>query len=246
MKLTKLINFYVPGASPGTVKLFGQFDNTLLNLLHFATLIPHIDRVIYYEYDNALVKGEVKTPVLTSDYMEFLHSWLYTRLDDFNRMYDVMAATYNPLDNYSMTEQTAEAMNRGEAQSETEADVKPRVLTEYSTTNESQSAGRMTGYTTNGILGTAPAPDPSGKEKTTTKNKYNETKTASTTDLTATGNEVRTTEHKRAGNIGTVTSQDMAAAELDLRQRGFVTEFIKAFAAECLSGLYAIEDGWCY
>lgn len=245
MKLTKLIDFFTTG-TPGTVYLFGQFDTSILNQAHFKTLIPHIDRMIYYEYDTALVKGTASAPVLASDYMQFLSAWFTTRLDDLNRIYDVLAETYEPLDNYTMTEQTAEAMKRAEAQSETEAEVKPRITSQFSSTNDDHSTGRMTGYVTNGVLGTAPNANPDGKEKTTTKSKFNDTATASTTDLSATGNEVRTTEHIRRGNIGTVTAQNMANEEIDLRYRGFVTEFIKLFSNECLSGLYAVEDGWCF
>lgn len=240
--LTKLSEFYTTN-NIGVVQLFGQFDNTALSLAHFPNLIPHIDRVIYHNYGDELARGTPDNNIpLLSDYMQFLVSWWTARIDDLNRIYDASMETYNPLDNYSMTEETATARKRGEIQNETENEIKPRVSTDYSSTNDDKSTGRMEGYNVSGILGSGDTPNTDGKEKSTTKSKYNDEQTLSTDNLTATGNEVETIEHKRAGNIGTVTAQDMLNQEFDTRERGFITQFCRIFERECLTGLFAVGD----
>lgn len=239
--LTKLSKFFTMGL--GTVNLFGQFDNTAQNLAHFKTLIPHIDRVLYHDYGDELARGtpDEITPLI-SDFMQFVLSWWTMRIEDLNRIYDASIETYNPLDNYTMTEETATARKRGEIENSTDADIKPRVSTNYTSTNDDKTTGRMESYTVAGILQSGMTPNTNGTENTKTKSKYNDEQTLSTDNLSVTGNEVETIEHKRNGNIGTVTAQDMLNQEYDVRERGFIIQFCKLFERECLTGLFAVGD----
>lgn len=234
MALTKLEKFFSPA-----VKLIGQFTSSDQLEAVFASYIPDIDRILYHNFADELARGTPDTVVpLQSDFMRFLLSWWRLRVKDFNAVYNASVKTYDPLENYSMTEQTATGRKRGEMQSSTDTDVLPRISTEYSTTNDSQTTGRMTGYVVAGVLGTAPNPQADASENSTTTNKYNETETMTIGDMTATGHEVETTEHNRHGNIGVQSSQDMLNQEYDVRLRSFIMYFCNCFERECLTGLY--------
>lgn len=209
------------------------------NAADFSTLIAQIDSVLYWNYRTMLVAtDEPYEQQLSSDFVAFVSNWWDLRISDFNALYNASVAAYDPLENYAMTEESATGRSRGESQNETETDVKPRIAAQYETTNDDQSTGRMTGYNVAGILDTAPNPKTDGKEKSTTKNKYNDTATLTADTLSATANEVETTQHKRHGNIGVQSSQDMLNQEYDVRKRSFIDAFCECFARECLTGLY--------
>lgn len=231
----------------GNPCFFTLFDSSSLQRAHFNAYWGNIDRMIHYQHGKQLVSGEPNTvnPIL-SDYMQYVYAWYLTHLEDLNRIYDTSIATYNPLDNYAMTEEQATARERGEIQNSTDSDVKPRVSTNYTSTNDDKTSGRLEGYNVSGILDTGYSPKSNGTENSTSKSMYNNTVSMTADTISATGHEVETIQHKRAGNIGTVTSQDMLNAEYDARERGFIDIFIKMFARDCLSGLFAVDkDGWC-
>lgn len=234
MALHKLSDFFNPA-----VKLIGQFTNTDINEAVFAAYVPDIDRILYHYYADELARGTPDDAVpMQGDFMRFILAWWRLRVSDFNAVYNASVITYNPLENYSMNEQTATAHERATMQSSTDADVKPRISTQYETTNDDHGTGRMTGYNVGGLLGTAPNPDSDGSENSTTTNEYTDTKTLSVGDMTATGHEVETVEHNRHGNIGVQSSQDMLGQEYDVRLRSFIMYFCTCFERECLTGLY--------
>lgn len=209
------------------------------NAADFSNLIAQLDSVLYWNYRNMLVATDEPYELQqSSDFVAFVCNWWDLRISDFNALYNATVAAYDPLENYAMTEESATGRSRGESQNETETDVKPRIAAQYETTNDDQSTGRMTGYNVAGILDTAPNPKADGTEKSTTKNKYNGTATLTADTLTATANEVETTQHKRHGNIGVQSSQDMLNQEYDVRKRSFIDTFCECFARECLTGLY--------
>ena len=209
------------------------------NAADFSSLIAQLDSVLYWNYRNMLVATDEPFELQqSSDFVAFVSNWWDLRVSDFNALYNASVAAYDPLENYAMTEESATGRSRGESQNETETDVKPRISTQYETTNDDQSTGRMTGYNVAGILDTAPNPKTDATEKSTTKNKYNDTATLTADTLTATANEVETTQHKRHGNIGVQSSQDMLNQEYDVRKRSFIDTFCECFARECLTGLY--------
>ena len=213
----------------------------------FASLWAQIDSVLYWNYRNMLVAtDEPFEAQQSSDFVAFVCNWYDLRVSDFNKVYNASVAAYEPLDNYGMTEETATARKRGEIKNSTDADVKPRVGVQYTTTNDNQSTGRMTAYNVSGIQDSGATVKAAGTENATTKSNYENTETLATTNLSATGHEVETVTHKRAGNIGVESSQNLLDQEYEVRKKSFIDMFIKSFCAECLTGLYACDDGWRY
>lgn len=223
-------------------KFFRTFPTAVLNTARFAAFWPDIDIYIWHNYGTALARGE--NGLNFDSYPNYVLSWLHLRMEDFNRIYDASVLTYNPLENYSMTEETATARKRGELENSTDSDIKPRVTAQYKTTNDDKSAGRLEGYSVGGLQSSNETPVSDGTENTTITSSYTETETLSTATLSATGHEVETIAHKRAGNIGVQSSQDMLNQEYDVRKRAFIKQFADAFNAECLTGLYAVDDDY--
>lgn len=125
--------------------------------------------------------------------------------NNFRRLYEAVQAEYNPIDNYSMVEESN--MNGTSNRDGTR-----------NNTQEGNSASNSTGRasdTTYGFNSTIPAPVGDSSTNSTVNN------TASnTTNETITDNETRTTTNTitRKGNIGVTTSQQMLQSELDLWQ----------------------------
>lgn len=209
------------------------------NAADFSTLIAQLDSVLYWNYRNMLVATDEPFDAgLSSDFVAFVSNWWDLRVGDFNAIYNASVAAYDPLENYGMTEESATGRSRGELQSSTDTDIKPRVSAQYETTNDDLSPGRLSSYSVAGIQDTNATPKAAGTENSTTKNKYNGTATLTADTLSATANEVETTQHKRHGNIGIQSSQDMLNQEYDVRKRSFIDTFCECFARECLTGLY--------
>lgn len=234
MSLTKLSNFF-----NSAVKLIGQFTNTDINEADFAEYVPDIDRILYHNYGDELARGTPDTAVpLQGDFMRFLLGWWRLRVSDFNAVYNASIAQYDPLENYSMNEESVTGRSRGEMQSSTDADIKPRVSAQYETTNDDLSPGRLSAYSVAGVQDTNATPKADGTENSTTKTKYNDTATLTADTLSVTANEAETSQHIRHGNIGVQSSQDMLGQEYDVRVRSFIMYFCTCFERECLTGLY--------
>lgn len=211
-------------------KLFGQFSSADIQLSDFSSLIGDIDEVIRWNFCDMLTRG--------NNFTTYLLSWWRLRISDFNAVYNASVKQYEPLENYTMEEETATGRSRGQLESSTDSDVKPRVSAQYETTNDDQSTGRLTGYNVAGLQNSGATPETSGSENTKTTSQYNTTATLTADTLSATANEVETVQHKRHGNIGVLSSQDMLKQEYDVRARSFIMFFCEVFARECLSGLY--------
>lgn len=145
-------------------------------------------------------------------------------LYNFQRVWDAFRASYNPIDNYNMTEETAEGVKR----------------------DKNKATTTPTGTITNDVLRTgldSATPVLTDKTeqyygagtKTETETTPTNTQTADFDGSTSSAvyNEVKEIKHKRSGNIGVTTSAQMLTGEKDARAVQLLRDFIRNFVYSC-------------
>ena len=188
------------------------------------------------------------TNTTDQDYQLFYGQWshyLNMHLKDLQRIYDAAYAQYNPIENYNMLEQGLD----GRKEDKTEKQVEPSGTTQVTSTHQGTETLTDTAY--KNALGsgsgdgvqtdkTVSKRDPSLLTDTVTTS-YTGAKTTDTTTPTNSQSgsfDGQTysgyhdlTEHrlKRAGNIGSMSTQNMINQEWEIRSRQLLTEFIQQF-----------------
>lgn len=183
-----------------------------------------------------------------TEYQMFYNQWqryLDMKLKDLQRIYDAAYAQYNPIENYNMIEQGLD----GRKEDKTDKTVTPSGKTTVKQTHTGSETVTDTAYKNGLGSGTGDGVqtdkmvskrDPSSLTDST-ETSYTGAKT---TDVTTPSNTVsgtfdgqtvgsyhEVTEHnlKRAGNIGSMSTQTMINQEWGIRSRNLLHEFIQGF-----------------
>ena len=220
------------------------FENLLIttekNEADFVNLIPQIDSYLYTRIGNLTTMED------TTEYRTYVRAWWYSAVDSLNRAYriyvpeDTRGYNYNPLENYSMTEGTTAKHNQGKLKTEGNVEDPVRTTANYTSTQDSATTGRLEGYTVTGQGNSIPPSDQTAKidssSETWYTSKASDTAHDGTTTVSADVLDVVT--HDRTGNIGVMSSQDMANQELELRKGHFFNYFCEMFTKDCTSGAW--------
>lgn len=204
---------------------------------------------------------------------DFIYKWLYYnnyKIADLQRAYDATYSTYNPIDNYSMTESTLDITNHGDITRTRSVDDEHNTVTtannydftqttaagedtpttsNYITTDDDTSPRLQSQSTTTGETTVNTAADINDNYTTVTDdmtitNAETHTQTSMTVDgNTVSGDTILSHKTERTGNIGTVTSQNMITQEQEIRQRSLVYDYVYDFIAKYT--FYAM-GGECY
>jgi hypothetical protein len=213
---------------------------------------PLLDKFIEQNRGNDIPEA------LTEEQVTTLANILYTRYGvQWDKLYKVLSAEYNPIENYSMTEEETPDITRTETPDITRTETPDITRTETpditigrTTSTQSDITVTTESDSTNDIYGfNSTAPVPSGaSEISSTVNTQgdadnnvtteNETETG-TRNITETGTRTETetgtrTEREtgkrtltRSGNIGVTTSQQMLESEIKLWEWNFYETVFK-------------------
>lgn len=222
-----------------------KFFQTILitteqNLAKFKGLLPQLDSYLYYKY------GTLTTMEDTTEYRQFVRSWWFSAVESLNRAYQIYcpidagsnAYDYNPLENYSMHEGTTAQHNQGTLHVSGNVDDPTRTTANYTTTQDSSTSGRLEGYTVSGQGNSVPVSDSSHSINSSSDTNYSQQTSMTPHDggTNVTADVIDVVKHDRKGNIGVMSSQDMANQELELRKGHFFNYFCEMFIKDCTSG----------
>ena len=215
-------------ASDGTV-LYDAFT-----VIHALLLYADYD-LLCYDYNN------------DDDYVLFGGRWdhyLRMHVEDLQRLYEAAYAVYNPIENYNMQESSTD----GRKEDKTTKETTPSGTTQLETTHTGSETTTDTYYKA-GLDSTGDGVqtdkitsqrDPALLTDTVTTS-YTDAKTTDTTtpDNTIAGtfdgqtvgsyHDVQEHYMKRAGNIGSMSTQTMILQEWSIREKTMLMEFIQGF-----------------
>ena len=206
----------------------------------FKALLPQLDSYLYTKYGNLTTMDD------TTEYRVYVTAWWYSAVESLNRAYQIYCPItagsdgydYNPLENYGMHEGTTAQHSQGILHVGSSVDDPTRTTANYTTTQDSSTTGRLEGYTVSGQGNSVPVSD--GSHSIGGSSDTNYTTQASLTghdgQSTATADVVDVVTHDRTGNIGVMSSQNMANQELELRKGHFFNYFCEMFVRDCTSG----------
>lgn len=229
--------FYTSGLKP---RFFYNLTTAEKNLALFASYLQDIDVYLYYQY------GDLMTMDDGDAYKDIRDAWWHLSVENLNRIFKLMMPTtyategynYNPLENYSMNEGTTALHSQGTLHVGGSIDDKPHTSVNYTTTQDSAASGRMEGYTISG-QGSSTTPTANATIGSSTDTNYTADATLAGHDGTSkTANVVDVITHDRTGNIGVMSSQDMANQEIELRKKNFLHYFCELFIKDCTSGTW--------
>lgn len=197
---------------------------------------PLLDKFIEQNGGNA-------TPeVLTEEQITTLANILYTRYGvQWDKLYKVLSAEYNPIENYSMVEEETPNITRTETPNITRTET-PNVerskttsaQSDISVTTDSDTASDVYGFNSN-----SPVPQEETNCNSTVTTRGDADKNVTTETETETGSRSETetgtrTEREtgkrtltRSGNIGVTTSQQMLESEIKLWEWSFYETVFK-------------------
>ena len=146
-------------------------------------------------------------------------AWIRQQGGDLKRAYDALHQEYDPLANYDMTETQAEGVAR---------DSDTDTTTPNGTTTTTTTANRWGYDSRDGVPVDSTTAEQSyqGYHVDTEKTHDN---TLSAGTLAGGFNETREHELTRKGNIGITSSQQLALAEIELRQQDLLARFVERF-----------------
>lgn len=210
------------------------------NKADFANLIPQIDTYLYTRIGNMTTMED------SNEYRTYVRAWWYSAVESLNRAYRIYfpeiagGYDYKPLENYSMKEGTTAKHNQGKLKTEGNVDDPVRTTANFTSTQDSAATGRLEGYSVSGQGTSVPPSDQTAKidsaSETWYTSKASDTAHDGTTSVSADVLDVVT--HDRTGNIGVMSSQDMANQELELRKDHFFNYFCEMFTKDCTSGAW--------
>lgn len=208
---------------------YGLFkDITLTPLLNKTTLLDYLFTL--YEMDEV----QLQTPSLLKKQID---SWFAANYENFNRMAEVLFAEYNPLENYNRTEETSENRDTTNAYNEQNSDTSQGAS---AATSSGKGSSASSG---NSTIGTSNSEHTVSADNESTYQPESKDIESSHTDVTSNSsvdqeesNSNTTSAESREGNkagtnltdddftrnshifgnIGIMTSQQMAQQTLDL------------------------------
>lgn len=181
---------------------------------------PLIDKLIEQNGENAIPE------VLTEEQITILANVLYTRYGvTWDKLYKVLSAEYDPIENYSMIEEETPDITRTETPNITR-DKTTSAQSDFTVTTDSDTASDVYGFNSNSPV---PQGESNGTSSVTTKGDAD--KNVTTENETETGTRTETETGKRtltrSGNIGVTTSQQMLESEIKLWEWNFYETVFK-------------------
>ena len=219
-------------------------DNLLMtnekNKADFANLIPQIDSYLYTRIGNLTTMED------TTEYRAYVRAWWYSAVESLNRAYNIyFPATavdgynYNPLENYSMSEGTTARHEQGTLKTTGSVDDPARTTANYTSTQDDATSGRLEGYSVSGQGNGVPVSNQTAKIESSSETSYTSKVSSTSHDNNpVTADVLDVVTHDRTGNIGVMSSQDMANQELELRKGHFFNYFCEMFTKDCTSGAW--------
>lgn len=181
---------------------------------------PLLDKFIEQNGGNA-------TPeVLTEEQITTLANILYTRYGvQWGKLYKVLFAEYNPIENYSMTEEETPDITRTETPDITR-DKTISAKSDFTVTTNSDTATDVYGFNS-----ASPVPQGESNGNSTVTTQGDADKNVTTENETETGTRTERETGKRtltrSGNIGVTTSQQMLESEIKLWEWNFYETVFK-------------------
>lgn len=181
---------------------------------------PLLDKFIEQNGGNA-------TPeVLTEEQITTLANILYTRYGvQWDKLYKVLSAEYNPIENYSMTEEETPDITRTETPDITRGKT-TSTKSDFTVTTNSDAATDVYGFNSN-----SPVPQGESNGNSTVTTQGDADKNVTTENETETGTRTERETGKRtltrSGNIGVTTSQQMLESEIKLWEWNFYETVFK-------------------
>lgn len=155
-------------------------------------------------------RGNVNPNILTEEQIIALVDILYTRYGvQWSKLYKVLSAEYNPIENYSMIETETPELKR---------DKELSIETDYTVSTDSNVNTNVFGFNS---IDSVPQGDSDGISTVNTKGEADKNKTIETESQT--GKRTLT----RSGNIGVTTSQQMLESEIKLWEWNFYETIFK-------------------
>lgn len=205
------------------------------NKAKFKSYLSQIDQMLYVWYGNYLTIDD------TVEFNNTIIAWWDISVQQLNRIYaltmpeDTDGITYDPLNDYNISEGTTRLNSQGTLQIEDTIDDPARTSAHYTSTNDNASSGRLEGYTVTGQGNTVPVSGTAMTLDNTRNTSF--TDNASLTDhtgATATANRVEVVKHDKSGS--NTKPQELAQEEIDLRRNTFMHYFAEMFERDLLSG----------
>ena len=181
---------------------------------------PLLDKFIEQNRENAIPE------LLTEEQITTLANILYTRYGvQWNKLYKVLSAEYNPIENYSMTEEETPDITRTETPNITR-DKTISAKSDFTVTTNSDTATDVYGFNS-----ASPVPQGESNGNSTVTTQGDADKNVTTENETETGTRTERETGKRtltrSGNIGVTTSQQMLESEIKLWEWNFYETVFK-------------------
>lgn len=181
---------------------------------------PLLDKFIEQNRGNAVPE------VLTEQQLIAIVSILYAKYESkWSKLYKVLFAEYNPIENYSMTEEETPDITRTETPNITRGKT-TSAKSDFTVTTNANTATDVYGFNSNSAV---PQGDSNGNS--TVKTQGDADKNVTTENETETGTRTERETGKRtltrSGNIGVTTSQRMLESEIKLWEWNFYETVFK-------------------
>lgn len=198
------------------------------NLPLYEYLIRHYYGYTYY-YPNI--------QPATSSFLTVWGDFFRRHQNNINRQYLALAAEYNPINNYYMTEhEETDHENGGTVTTETDG-----TKTQTGTIGDSgstETTSNIYGYNSGTGANADKVEGTTGNTRTYNVSNGDDTTVTETIDTNSGTDRTLT----RSGNIGITLTSSIITGELELRHYDIATEFIKMFAAENLHAIGIVGD----
>lgn len=187
-------------------------------------------------------RGNANPEVLTEEQITTIANILYTRYGvQWDKLYKVLSAEYNPIENYSMTEEETPDITRTETPNITRVET-PNInkstttseKSDYSVTTQANSKNDVYGFNSPSAVPNDVTTDTStvttrgDKDSNVVYEDTEETGTRTETETgTRTERETGSRTLTRSGNIGVTTSQQMLESEIKLWEWNFYESVFK-------------------
>lgn len=200
-----------------------KIDDQLMTITDNIRSLDDSEEILNHAEIRAILSAEWGHWYCTDLSKMWITYLMYAKYD-FQREWEALTEEYKPLENYNKESEITDVLKRGNESNSstlnsTSTTTNSADNTAYATSFESTSTEKKTGRS-----------EVSGDSSTTTSG--GDTITMSYADITdgdKTGHEISHHYESVKGNIGTMSSQEMATRERDLRMYHCKHDFIKRF-----------------
>lgn len=189
------------------------------------TLYTHsqiFDQFAYNYSSYTLVVSSVYQPTIAF-FVNLWHSYVDETAAQLQRQLEAMAAEYDPISNYDLTERSADARSQGK-QTDT---MTPSGGTQ--TVNDLKKSGLGSTYPGADSDQSTVTVTPLAGTKTETERTFTHDQTATVGSDTLSGNDVNEHILRRFGNVGVTQNAQMITNEIELRKISLLRNYVHSF-----------------